>query len=561
MELLTLGLARLGRRMPAMLAEVTQEPESPSAELEIGACASPRPSRRRRLAACSGPGAGPLALLLFGLAAAALGCAPGERPGTPPRHVLLITVDTLRADHLGAWLYQRPTSDQAGLEEPSRARRSIDRLAGEGVVFSRAFSPRGQTFPALASLFSSRSPIEHGALANRDILSSEIPTLAKSFQAAGFRTGAFTTNRLLVEGSGIEQGFDHFFHDAGEDRDQLAVGNALQWILGQDFEAGGGFFAWVHLMGPHMPYEPAELEGVDYTRLFRDPAYEGDANGSREFLDAAYADGRELSADDVAAVVSQYDGEIARVDHLIGLLTEALSGELSEQPRDLLSDTALIFAADHGEELHQRQGYWGHSKSVYDSVLHVPLFMRHPNSLTGRRVLSQIVELQDVMPTLLDWFQLQPVPGTRGRSLLPLVDTYIERDFEGRPAFGLWGDSIATLRNERWRLIWNPQQVEPDDPPAGPYSIAALELYDHQRDPLELRNLAAEEPERVEPLLLELQAWLSSQTTFGGAGGELSDERLEALIQLGYLGEESAADGRAGQTSNSESTGKGGGGE
>lgn len=561
MELLTLGLTRLGRRMPAMLAEVTQEPESPSAELEIGACASPRPHRLWPVTARPVSSAGSLALLLFGLVAAALGCAPGERPGTPPRHVLLITVDTLRADHLGAWLYGRPTSDQAGLEEPSRARRSIDRLAGEGVVFSRAFSPRGQTFPALASLFSSRSPIEHGALANRDTLSPEIPTLAKSFQAAGFRTGAFTTNRLVVEGSGIEQGFDHFFHDAGDDRDQLAVGNALQWILGQDFEAGTGFFAWVHLMGPHMPYEPSELEGVDYARLFRDPDYDGDADGSREFLDRAYADGRELSADDVAAVVSQYDGEIARVDHLIGLLTEALSGELSEQPRDLLSDTALIFAADHGEELHQRQGYWGHSKSVYDSVLHVPLFMRHPNSLTGRRVLSEIVELQDVMPTLLDWFQLQAVPGTRGRSLLPLVDTYIERDFESHPAFGLWSDSIATLRNERWRLIWNPKQVEPNDPPAGPYSIAALELYDHRRDPLELRNLAKEEPEVVEELLSQLQAWLASQSAFGGRAGELSEERLEALIKLGYFGDEAEAGSSAGQSSSAEPAGKGGGGE
>ena len=123
------------------------------------------------------------------------------------------------------------------------------------------------------------------------------------------------------------------------------------------------------------------------SRRFADPDYAGEANGSREFLDPVYRDGLPLSGHDVNRIVSLYDGEIARINYILRMFLQLYTGAFEEEPKHLLDKTLFVFASDHGEELYERHGYWAHSKSVYSSVLHVPLFIRHPPSLTGRRVL------------------------------------------------------------------------------------------------------------------------------------------------------------------------------
>jgi hypothetical protein len=484
-------------------------------------------------------------LLVPAVLAVLAACGPTERAGTPPRHVVLVTVDTLRADRMSAWRHPRATTDLAGVLEATGehppTRPSLDRLAAEGVAFASAFAPRGMTFPSLATLFTGRPPLEHGAIDNRDRLCGDVATLAATLAGAGFATAGFVTNPLLARGSGIERGFDHYDDrhvDRAVDRDLLAVSAASEWLLEQDLVAGPRLFLWLHLMGPHMPYEPLPLEDVDYATLFVDPAYDGPADGSREFLDEAYRSGRELTAADVEHVRAIYDGEIARIDHLVSLFAEVLSGALPAQPVDVLGQSIFAFAADHGEELAQRHGYWAHSKSVYASVLHVPLFLRHPASLTGRRVMGEAVELQDVMPTLLDWLEVPSPPGVAGRSLLPLVDG---GPFPSRDAFGTWRDRVFTVRSDRWRLVWNPDGVEPDDPPAGPYPIPELQLFDVEADPLELRDVAAEHAAVVEDLRGRITAWREGLDRACAPGGELSPERRAALEDVGYL--EPAEDG------------------
>jgi choline-sulfatase len=502
-------------------------------------------------------------------ALAAVGCGPGERPGTPPRDVLLITVDTLRADHLSAYLYPLPTSASAAadLRPSSDADRAagrdlaLDDLCGEGVSFARAFAPRGQTFPSVSTLFTGRTPFEHGAVDNRDPLPMEVETLAERFAEAGFATGAFTANRLLVPGSGIEQGFETFFPgspaeiqalyaDPATDRDLEILKRANQWIDGvRAAQPDRPLFTWIHLMGPHLPYDPQPIQGqgVDFAGLFSDPHYAGGADGSREFLDAAYAAGRALSGEDVAHVVALYDGEIARVNRLLSLFFYVYGRiDRSDEPQHL-ERTLLVFAADHGEELYQRNQYWAHSKSVYSSVLHVPLFFRHPPSLTGRRVLSELVTLGDVAPTVLDWFGLAPLEGASGRSLLPCFDRNDPREFPSRPAFGHWRESIFTVLEDDWRLVFNPDGVEPDDPPAGRYPVPRIALFDRRHDPLELHDVAAEHPERAAQLLRLIEDWVATQPLRGDRQRTLGAERAAALEALGYIDDAEARGARAPQ--------------
>ncbi|HKX46346.1 MAG TPA: sulfatase, partial [Planctomycetota bacterium] len=421
----------------------------------------------------------------------------------PPRHVLLVTVDTLRADHLSAYLYLRPTTSLAGLPafDGTPLAHDIDGLADAGVVFAHAYAPRGQTFPSLATLMTGVPPFAHGAVQNRDVLDASATTLAEAFAERGFVTLGVTTNELLVEASGIAQGFERFAHFGDGDKDRAATEELVLLVRRARAESPERpIFAWLHLMGPHLPYDPQPLGGVDPAAHFTDPGYAGPADGSREFLDAAYRNSRPLTPEDRHHVVALYDGEVARVNHLVALLLQAVAAEPGSAGGSLLDETLVVFTADHGEELAERHGYWAHSRSVHDSVLHVPLVLRHPPSLTGRRVLAETVELQDVAPTLLEWFGI-PVPEpVRGRSLLPLVDTYVERPFASRPAFGQWNDRIFTARDARWRLVWNPDGVEPDDPPAGPYPVPPLALYDHEHDPREQRDVAAEHPRVVERL-------------------------------------------------------------
>ena len=412
------------------------------------------------------------------------GCGEAERPGTPPQHVLLVSVDTLRADHLSAWLYDRPTSYLRATEQERLrgADLSIDTLASEGVMFRKAFAPRGMTSPSIASLMTGLTPLEHGLLNNGQILDQEHGTLAESFKAAGFETAGFTSNALLVRESGLAQGFDTFECFRGPEKDLDVVRGAMNWLKDRDLDEGPPTLLWLHFMGPHLPYDPAPMGGpdgeLDFASRFADPDYEGTADGSREFLDAAYLEGKPLSGLDVNQVVALYDGEIARINHILRMFLQLYSGAYEEEPAHRLDRTLFVFASDHGEELYERHGYWAHSKSVYSSVLHVPLFIRHPPSLTGRRVVDEHVTLEDVMPTLLDWFELEEPRELYGRSLLPLVDSYEDFDFRSRASFGMWRDKIFTVRIPKadleagadgtspegvWRLIMNPEELVPDD--------------------------------------------------------------------------------------------------
>ncbi|MFN0244388.1 MAG: sulfatase-like hydrolase/transferase [Planctomycetota bacterium] len=470
-------------------------------------------------------------------------CADEERVERP-KHLLVVTVDTLRADHLSLYGYVRGTSDREhATQRGSLAGFTIDELARDGVVFERAIAARGETFPSISTLFTGRTPLENCVVANRDVLPQSAHTLAERLAERGFRTAAFTTNKLLVPQSGIEQGFHTFYGAFGEHRDANVLGSARKWISEQDLVDGPPLFVWVHLMGPHLPYEPPPVptaDGVDFARLYVDPSYVGGANGSRAFVDTAYKEGRALSAADVERVVAAYDGEIARIDHLVSHFLAFCSGEDAEQPVDLLARSLLVFTADHGEELHQRNRYWAHSKSVYDSVLHVPLVLRHPASIASGRV-SDTVAIEDVLPTALELLGVPGSTSVHGRSLVARLDGST-RASEERLAFSLWRDKIFTVCDGRWRLVWNPDGIEPDEEPPGAYPIPRIALFDRNADPQELTDVSVAHPEVVARLRGEIERWRAALKPCGAAPEPVSAERMKALQDLGYAGEQDEAE-------------------
>lgn len=383
-------------------------------------------------------------------------CSDGlpPRPGVAPRHALLITVAGMRADHCSAYLYRRPATTypiDGGMHAAGRAL-TLDELAAAGVLFSQAFAPSDLRAGSLAALHTGRSLLETGVLSATDALGAGETTLAEAFGAAGFETAAF----LGTAGDppvGIEQGFAVFKHPGD---DVQAVVRAMEYVGGRDFGDGPGLFLWLHLAGPEFPWEPGPMRGLDglplhLARRFADPAYRGSVDGSQAFRELVRSGGHgELSEADRAHLVALYDGELMGTDLLLFRFLDAYREHGA--PHGAWEATALALCGTGGVELFE-EGDWGSPQGLRDGQLRVPLLLRHPASLTGRRVLSEVVEIGDLAATLLDWFRV-PAPAARSRSLLALTDSYVERPFERRPALahsptlGLW-----TARDDRNRVI------------------------------------------------------------------------------------------------------------
>jgi arylsulfatase A-like enzyme len=464
-------------------------------------------------------------------------CGRSGRDPARPRHLILVTVDTLRADHLSSWGYpRRTTAPETAAQRDSIPGFTIDEIAAQGVRFENAFAPRGMTLPSMSTLFTGRPPIETCVLDNRNSLDSSAVTLAELLRQGGFRTAGFSANRLLAPGSGFEQGFDHFFQDSTDDRDARTVEAAEEWLTSQDPRGGPRLFVWIHLVGPHLPYDPAPIGRTDFAHLYTDPAYRGEADGSRAFLDSAYTNGRALAASEVENAIALYDGEVARVDHLVSRFLSFCSGQDARQPDDLLSDSLFVFAADHGEELHERNRYFGHAKSVFASVLHVPLILRHPASLARGRVVPDLVGLEDLLPTMLEMAGLDAPGSVHGRSIARLLRGSTQLD--PRPAFSAWRDRIFSVRRDRWRLVWNPDRIEPEEMPKGPYPVPEIALFDDALDPHETRDVSAEHPEVVRDLQQSVRGWLAGLHPCAKPGQGPTPEKIRAMRDLGYVGDD-----------------------
>lgn len=315
--------------------------------------------------------------------------------------MLLILVDTLRADHLGAYGYSRPTSP------------TFDALAAKGVLFTRAHSTTSWTNPAIASLFTGERPhvLQPGA---PEFIAPNRRTLAQAFRDRGYRTGAFIANPVLPPDLGFAQGFDSYvpvsgwtrgFSERPKEPAERANAAALDWL---DRPSGGHsrpWFLYVHYMDAHWPYEPP-LETARRFWRATDSTVEVAAAAVNKRVGE-----RRMGVSPAAAqqIVDLYDAAVAHFDAQLGHLLSTL------QARGQLSNTLVCVAADHGEELGDHGGVQ-HARTLYEEVLHIPLLIVAPGARRAAHV-DRLVQIIDVGRTLLDLAGLRD-SALPGRSLL-----------------------------------------------------------------------------------------------------------------------------------------------
>lgn len=395
-------------------------------------------------------------------------------------NVVLITLDTMRWDRLGAY-------GDAAAQTPN-----LDRLASEGVVFEQAITSVPLTLPAHSTILTGLLPPRHGVRDNGGyVLDEKHTTLTRLLKTEGFNTGAFVGAFVLDSKWGLDQGFD-VYHDKFDvskyrsislgDVARLGgevVDNALPWL---EEQAGNRFFAWLHFYDAHTPYDPPE----PFKTRFR---------------------------------ASPYAGEIAYVDSQVGRVLQWL------EAKKLADRTIVVAIGDHGESLNQHREAT-HGLFVYDATTRVPFILRTPFAATRGRRVASTVRSEDVMPTVLDLLGQTAPPGLEGRSLVPLMtgthaDLNLDAYSESLYAFNHYGWSeIKALRSGRFKYI----------------ATTKPELYDLERDPGEQTNLYDERRALAERMAAELQR-LGAETAPSESGPSAVDpETRERLAALGYIG-------------------------
>lgn len=411
---------------------------------------------------------------------AALANSPSLYADEDKLNLLVITIDTLRADHIGIYGHDNVRTP------------NIDELGQNGVRFTHAISHVPLTLPSHCSLFTGNLPLNHGVRDNGYRLPDFNVTLAEILKQKDYLTAAFVGAFPLDSRFGLNKGFDVYDDSYGstnpvrdlsfiERKAEEVNDRAIRWITENKEDR---FFVWIHYFDPHAPYEPP-------------PPF-----------DHEYA-GRE------------YDGEIAYTDQVLGELLDMLDRQ------ELTEKTLIVLTSDHGEGLGEHREKT-HGIFIYDSTLRVPLIFSNPKILPESRVIAEQVALIDVMPTVLDLMGWDPVPRTEGQSLksllsgknpLPRRFCYIESvaamlDRNWAPLQG--------VRTEEWKYIDAPEP----------------ELYDLQKDPEEDTNLIDKRPEIARKLKEDLQNAIENSSMARlprASGSKMDEDTRKKLRSLGYI--------------------------
>ncbi len=506
----------------------------------------------------------PSAPLLSALAL--LAALPACTPATPhvdadAPNIVIVSFDTLRADRMG--LYGNDDWNRS----PSPA---ADALGARGVTFDAFFAPRGQTHPSIASMLTGKYPATHGVRENANSFGDGHEVLWELLQRGGMQTGVFVANfDATTQDKWVYRGADvHADGFRGKFRQQAGANeSAFQWVWDNNVEASAHAFLdqvdtsrpfalWVHFYDIHKPYNPPPEYVGHFPADERLPKYLVDPGpGSGPNLESHLANitlsDRAVSDEELSAVFGLYDATLAstdaRLQRLLGKL--AALGEAD--------DTLVMLTADHGEELYDRHRYFFHGASIYNGTVRIPFVAAGPGIPAGAR-LDQVAQNIDIAPTVLDAVGL-PVPDDmEGASLLPLL-----RGDTAEPphpyAVIEWQDLIFAITDGRHVYIDNRNKIWPRKPPyyrkpkQYPDAPAGLpmdcfEAYDLVADPGQQRNLLKGlDPERLEadptalppailPLRRALEAWLRDPNHRARMDTRMSDERIEQLKQLGYVG-------------------------
>jgi len=478
-------------------------------------------------------------VFICGLALVLLTAACGNGSATGPSDdslsVVLVSIDTLRADHLGCYGYDRPTTPH------------IDRFATEGVLFEQSVNTGGGTLPVHLSMLTSLAPTVHGVFpGNGRALAEGHTTLAEVLHDAGYATAAFVDGGYLSGSFGFPQGFDLYFDrnykgvlgkiESYFDDGGLAelLPRALTWL---NRHRKRPFFLFLHTYDTHsavsrLPYESPP----PFLNHFVDPGYSGSFDGCREGRCASelllwYNQARReamlgpdelFTPEEMEYTVALYDGAISYVDHQIGLLLRAL------EDFGVAQRTLVVLTSDHGEEFLEH-GLLLHDQN-YEEVARVPLILRFPNrNYAGLRV-ANLVSTLDLLPSILDATGAPPLPQAMGLSLLPLVSSPSDGGFE-RPVHIASGRE--KFRTRHWSML-----TESNGP---------VELYALEDDPTEQVNRIAEYPGVAAQLFDQLLQIRTNEILVRDRLGfidqeeaELAPDELERLRALGYAASQPA---------------------
>jgi arylsulfatase A-like enzyme len=465
---------------------------------------------------------------------------PSAQQGKPDRpNILLITIDTLRADHLGSYGYEK-------IKTPV-----LDGLAARGVVFTQHICQQPITTASHTSLLTSTYPVTNGVQGNNFPLDSEAITLQKIMQQHGYTTGAFISGYpLKSHASGLNEGFHHyddrlFFIDNllgalsqmvmkltsvkvvekylhGKDyltllqrRADETTAAATKWLEGI---GGQNFFMWVHYFDPHAPYDPPP----PYDKMY-DPDYRGSVNGSMQTLFKIWDKTLIPTEADIQHIIALYDGEISYNDEQIGVLLDKL------RQMQVLNNTVIIVTADHGESLWEHDYNFKHGDFLYDASIRIPLIIVLPHK---EKVISEIdhqTENIDIVPTVLEYLDISQPSAMQGESLLGLIRG--AEDYKKRVAFSQAIGRIDEryeretkkygLRTIKWKFIR--------------YKDGENELFNIQHDPAELKNLAVSKREISEEFNRILDDKLLTIKKSEREIAPLDEDTLHKLKSLGYI--------------------------
>jgi arylsulfatase A-like enzyme len=410
-----------------------------------------------------------LVILAIAGSLAALGCSGSKN--LP--NIILISVDTLRADRLGCYGYP--------LEN---ATPTFNLFAENGVLFENAYASSPWTLPSHGSMFTGLYPSKHGAIDESIQLDKQLPLLTEKLKAAGYKTGGFVSHYYLSKDYGFDRGFDKFVMKLDAPASEITR-MASRWIRDSRKKP---FFAFLHYFDPHTPYNPPrKIKHQFYPEDL--PEIKGD---TRDVLSVIHTKDPVERDNMLRGLSALYDAEIDTVDRAVATLYEML------QLHKLDQDTMIIVTSDHGEEFFEH-GLMEHGFTLYQEQLHVPLIVHCPATFPKGARVKTPVSLVDLMPMLMDYAGLRPPDNIDGVSFLSLArnagtETPPPPQFEGRVLFAettrQGPDRMAVIK-EGHKYIYSP-----------PFSLSGRsfdkELFNMTADPQELVNLVAQKPEMVQ---------------------------------------------------------------
>ncbi len=474
---------------------------------------------------------------------------PSARANAPD--IVLVVLDTVRAENLSTWGYSRATSP------------TLTSLAQQGALFADATSPSTWSLPSHASLFTGRYPSSHGAHAEHQYLDDRFPTLAQVLQSNGYETFCITANAWISDGLGLTRGFgwqdeslrnqggaglgfsfphrllDRFGLIEADKGGDIVTTSFEGWAAARPADAERPAFVFLNFIEAHFPYHQLPHE---YLWKYTDESYSKLRSISVELLGAQFGGERPAAADVAEPTIAMYDGGVLYTDWLLGRVVDAL------RERGTLDNTVLVVLADHGEILGEREDFFGHGPTLYQENIGVPLLVRYPSRVPAGTRVDTPVSTLGVFATILDLADVVPPPTLQVDSLAPLI--------RGEP--GASGGTILSELHDNTRMRGGGDQPQPKDPQMQPNrryrllrdgdlklvvtSKGDTHLYDLAADSEESRDLASDRPDDLSAMLAKLEIAKSAlglhdigaELAIGENAPELDEATQERLRALGY---------------------------